>query len=129
MWDRVLLPFLISMNSSLRMAVRTPFFISLTREEPHIIERFLKKRPIKGGVATDREDATFQCLWHTKYPSYLSHRLTRFYFVGTVIQIFFTAELLEEFLQTDKVPKVAEPTTSSETVPAVTPDTLFFSKN
>ena len=24
-------------------------FVSLTREEPHIIERFLKKRPIKGG--------------------------------------------------------------------------------
>ena len=41
---------------------------------------------------------------------------------------FFTAESLEEFLQTDNVPKVDEPTTSSETVPAVTPDTLFFLK-
>ena len=52
-------------------------FVSLTREEPHTIERFLEKRPIKGGSCHRSRGCNVQCLWHTKYPSYLSHRLTR----------------------------------------------------
>ena len=102
-------------------------FVSVTREEPHIIERFLEKRPIKGGVATDREGATFDAYGIRSIPhTFLidSQGLLRWHGHPT----FFTAELLEEFLQTDNVPKVAEPTSSSETVPAVTPDTLFFLK-
>ena len=102
-------------------------FVSLTREEPHIIERFLEKRPIKGGVATDREGATFNAYGIQSIPhTFLidSQGLLRWHGHPH----FFTAELLEEFLQTDNVPKVDEPTTSSETVPAVTPDTLFFLK-
>ena len=102
-------------------------FVSLTHEEPHIIERFLEKRPIKGGVATDREGATFNAYGIQSIPhTFLidSQGLLRWHGHPA----FFTAELLEEFLQTDNVPKVAEPTTSSETVPAVTPDTLFFLK-
>ena len=106
---------------------RDTLFVSLTHEEPHIIERFLEKRPIKGGVAIDREDATFNAYGIQSIPhTFLidSQGLLRWH--GHPIS--FTAELLEEFLQTDNVPKVAEPTTSSETVPAVTPDTLFFLK-
>ena len=102
-------------------------FVSLTREEPHIIERFLEKRPIKGGVATDREGAMFDAYGIQSIPhTFLidSRGLLRWHGHPN----FFTAELLEEFLQADNVPKVAEPTTSSETVPAVTPDTLFFLK-
>jgi len=102
-------------------------FVSLTREESHIIERFLKKRPIKGGVATDREGATFNAYGIQSIPhTFLidSQGLLRWHGHPTS----FTTELLEEFLQTDNVPKVDEPTTSSETVPVVTPDTLFFLK-
>ena len=102
-------------------------FVSLTREEPHIIERFLEKRPIKGGVATDREGAMFDAYGIQSIPhTFLidSQGLLRWHGHPA----FFTAELLEEFLQTDNVPKVDEPTTSSETVPVVTPDTLFFLK-
>ena len=102
-------------------------FVSLTREEPHIIDRFLEKRPIKGGVAADREGATFNAYGIQSIPhTFLidSQGLLRWHGHPD----FFTAELLEEFLQTDNVPKIAEPTTSPETVPAVTPDTLFFLK-
>ena len=102
-------------------------FVSLTCEEPHTIERFLKKRPIKGGVATDRAGATFNAYGIQSIPhTFLidSQGLLRWHGHPH----FFTAELLEEFLQTDNVPKVAEPTTSSKTVPVVTPDTLFFLK-
>ena len=106
---------------------RDTLFVSLTHEEPHIIERFLEKRPIKGGVAIDREDATFNAYGIQSIPhTFLidSQGLLRWHGHPTS----FTAELLEEFLQTDNVPKVDEPTTSSETVPTVTPDTLFFLK-
>ena len=102
-------------------------FVSFTREEPHTIERFLEKRPIKGGVATDREGAMFDAYGIRSIPhTFLidSQGLLRWHGHPNS----FTAKLLEEFLRTDKVPKVAEPTTSSETVPAVTPDTLFFLK-
>ncbi len=102
-------------------------FVSLTREEPHIVERFLEKRPIKGGVATDREGATFAAYGIRGIPhTFLidSQGLLRWH--GH--PVFLTAELLEEFLQTDKVPKVVEETTSAKTAPEVTPDTLFFLK-
>ena len=102
-------------------------FVSLAREEPHTIERFLEKRPIKGGIATDREGATFNAYGIRSIPhTFLidSQGLLRWHGHPA----FFTAELLEEFLQTDNVPEVAEPTTYSKTVPVVTPDTLFFLK-
>ena len=102
-------------------------FVSLTREEPHTIEHFLKKRPIKGGVATDREGETFKAYGIRYIPhTFLidSQGLLRWHGHPNL----FTVELLETFLQTDNVPEVAEPTTSSETVPLVTPDTLFFLK-
>lgn len=102
-------------------------FVSLTREEPHTIERFLEKRPIKGGVATDQEGAMFDAYGIRSIPhTFLIDSQGQLRWHGHPTS--FTAELLEEFLQTDNVPKVAEPTTSSETVPAVTPDTLFFLK-
>ncbi len=102
-------------------------FVSLTREEPHIIERFLEKRPIKGGVATDREGAMFDAYGIQSIPhTFLIDSQGQLRWHGH--PTYFTAELLEEFLQTDNVPKVAEPTSSSETVPAINPDTLFFLK-
>ena len=100
-------------------------FVSLSPEDSRTIERFLEKRPIKGSVAVDRERATFDAYGIRSIPRTFiidSKGLLRWYGSPTSL----TAELLETFLRTDRVPEVAEPAAAPDTVPAEVPDAPFF---
>lgn len=100
-------------------------FISLTHEESSTVERFLKKRSIKGAVATDREGVTSAAYGIRGIPHTVlidSQGILRWHGHPD----FFTSELLDTFLQTGEVPEVAEPSTPPDTVPIATPDTLFL---
>lgn len=102
-------------------------FVSLTNEEPGIVQRFLEKRPIKGAVAVDRDGATFKAYGIRGIPhTFLidSRGLLRWYGHPNS----FTAELLDTFLRTGKTPAVVPQSSAPETVPVTTPDTLFLLK-
>ena len=102
-------------------------FVSLTHEEPGIVERFLERRPIKGAVAIDRDGTTFKAYGIRGIPhTFLidAQGLLRWHGHPNL----FTAELLDTFLQTGKVPEVAKPSAPPETVPVTTQETLFFLK-
>ena len=100
-------------------------FVSLSPEDAATIERFLKKRPIVGSVAVDRDRATFDAYGIRGIPrTFLidSKGLLRWHGLPKA----FTAELLETFLRTDRVPEVAEPAEAPETVAVEARDAPFF---
>ncbi len=100
-------------------------FVSLSPEDSRTIERFLEKRPIEGSVAVDRDRATFDAYGIRSIPRTFiidARGLLRWHGHPNL----FTAELLETFLRTDRVPEAAEPAEAPATVAVEARDAPFF---
>lgn len=99
-------------------------FLSLSQDTPDAVGRFLQKRPIKGAVAIDRDGRTFSAYEIKGIPhTVLIDAQGKLRWQGHPTQ--FTATLLATFLESDRVPIVANPSAAPEVVPITKPRPMF----
>ena len=99
-------------------------FVSLSQDTPDMVVRFLQKRPIKGAVAIDRDNRTFDAYGIRSIPHTVlidAHGVLRWQGHPNL----FTETLLVTFLESGQVPAVQASSISSEVVSTVKPRSMF----